>query len=107
MFICLIVIFLAIDIVCGVVLATGSEPIAVEELLYDIYECSYEYERNVQNMIIIGWILTIKWEVLALWLVIWITVKRFRALRGSLTGWTVGGCFNQDHLLYPQCMLVP
>ncbi|KAG1736358.1 hypothetical protein EDB19DRAFT_2040357 [Suillus lakei] len=104
MFIFLVVIFLAINIACGVMLATGFEYIVGEELLlYGIYECSYNYERDVQQLIITVWILTTVWEVLALCLVVWIAVKHFRELQRPSTGWTVGDCFTvliKTHVLY-------
>lgn len=104
MLIFLAVVFLAINIVCGVMLAMGFEHIVGEELLlYGIYECAYSYENGVQRLIIMVWILNMVWEVLALCLAIWIAIKHFRELRGPSTACTVGDCFTvliKTHVLY-------
>ncbi|KAG1774441.1 hypothetical protein EV702DRAFT_524009 [Suillus placidus] len=102
-FIFLVVTFLVVNIAWGVLLATGFEHIVGELLLYGIYECAYKYEKGVQLLIVMVWILTTVWEVLALCLAIWIAVKHFREQRGPSTGWTAGDCFTvliKTHVLY-------
>jgi hypothetical protein len=104
MLIFLVAIYLVVNITCIVMLAMGFEHIVGKELLlHGFYECSYSYEKGVQQLIIMVWILNTVWEVLALCLAIWIAVKRFREQRGLSTGWVVGDCFTvliKTHVLY-------
>jgi hypothetical protein len=49
------------------------------------------------------WIFGIAWEVLAIYLTLWVVVKHLRDLRRSSTGWTIGDCFKvliKTHVLY-------
>jgi hypothetical protein len=55
------------------------------------------------NMIAESWIITTVWEVLALCLAAWITVKHFLELRRSSTGWMIEDYFTvliKTHVLY-------
>ncbi|KAG2041391.1 hypothetical protein BDR03DRAFT_1007226 [Suillus americanus] len=103
MLIFLIVTLLAITIACGVIVAKQSSYISWHEtVLFDTYHCSAEGADP--NLIAKSWILITVWEVLALCLALWITVKHFRELRQSSTGSTlIRDCFTvliKSHLLY-------
>ncbi|KAG1812693.1 hypothetical protein EV424DRAFT_1568026 [Suillus variegatus] len=86
----LVIIFLAVNIACGVIMA-----IALKDSVK-------EHEQLLFSMV---WILDTVWEVLALCLSVWIAVKHFRELRrlGPSTGSTIRDCFRvliQSHVLY-------
>jgi len=55
-------------------------------------------------LVAVTWILGTLWEVLALFLAIWIAVKHFRELQRPSTGWTaVEDCFTmlmKSHAFY-------
>ncbi|KAG1830643.1 hypothetical protein EV424DRAFT_270074 [Suillus variegatus] len=106
MLIFLVIIFLAVTIACGVIVAIGLNG-AVSEvwILSGTYMCYYAYGGNNQLLNSMVWILDTVWEVLALCLSVWVAVKHFRELRrlGPSTGSTIGDCFRvliQSHFLY-------
>ncbi|KAG2033296.1 hypothetical protein BDR03DRAFT_967905 [Suillus americanus] len=96
MLIILVVVFLAVNIACGVIAAIGLKDIVAEELiLYGMYTCDYGYKDNVLILFAMIWMLNIVWEVLALSLSVCIAVKHFRL--------TIGDCFRvliESHVLY-------
>ncbi|KAG1788407.1 uncharacterized protein HD556DRAFT_855893 [Suillus plorans] len=102
----LVVIFLAVNIACGVMAAIGLNDTVLEEfIISDIYICHYVYEGEEQLLFSLIWMLNTAWEVLALCLSVWVAVKHFRELRrlGPSTGSTIGDCFRvliQSHVLY-------
>ncbi|KIK33524.1 hypothetical protein CY34DRAFT_813544 [Suillus luteus UH-Slu-Lm8-n1] len=102
----LVIIFLAINIACGVITAIGIKTVVAEEvILSGVHMCNYSYEGDVQFLISMVWMLNTVWEVLALCLSVWIAVKHFRDLRrlGPSTGSTIGDCFRvlmKSHVLY-------
>ncbi|KAG1778948.1 hypothetical protein EV702DRAFT_1043931 [Suillus placidus] len=111
MLIFLVIIFLAINIACGVIAAiTLKHTVAVhwipeEVILSGTYMCNYGYEGDIQLLFSMIWMLNTVWEVLALCLSLWIAVKHFRTLRrlGPSTGSTIGDCFRvliKSHVLY-------
>ncbi|KIK39024.1 hypothetical protein CY34DRAFT_808728 [Suillus luteus UH-Slu-Lm8-n1] len=107
MLIFLVIIFLAVIIACGVLVAIGLKNVAGEELiLSDMHMCSYQYEGDTISLLFsMTWILNTVWEILALCLSVWIAVKHFRDLRRleSSTGLTIGDCFRvlvKSHVLY-------
>ncbi|KAG2341235.1 hypothetical protein BDR05DRAFT_965648 [Suillus weaverae] len=106
MLIFLVIIFLAVNIACGVIMAIALKDIVAEELILSgTYTCNYGYEADVQLLASIVWILNTVWEVLALCLSVWIAVKHFRDLRrlGPSTGLTIRDCFRvliKSHVLY-------
>ncbi|KAG2337480.1 hypothetical protein BDR05DRAFT_774201 [Suillus weaverae] len=106
MLIFLIIIFLAVNIACGVIAATGLKDTVVEELILSgTYMCNYGYGGDVQLLISMVWMLNTVWEVLVLCLAVWIAVKHFRELQrfGPSTGSTIGSCFRvliKSHVLY-------
>ncbi|KAG2040665.1 hypothetical protein BDR03DRAFT_97821 [Suillus americanus] len=107
----LVVIFLAVNIACGVIVAILLRHIVAEEMiLFGTYICEYSYEEDIQLLDSIVWTLNTVWEALALCLSIWIAVKHFRGLQrlGPSTGSTIGDCFRvliKSHLLYFACFL--
>jgi hypothetical protein len=81
--------------------------ITEELILSGSHVCTYYYARDVQLLISTIWILTTVWEVLALFLSIWVSVKHFRELRllrvGQPTGSIVEDYFTvlvKSHALY-------
>ncbi|KAG1905218.1 uncharacterized protein F5891DRAFT_1183159 [Suillus fuscotomentosus] len=123
MLIFLVVIFLAVNISCGVMAAIilkhtfGGKiylldwkmgligQIPEEAILSGTYACSYDVEGNYQLLSVVTWIITAAWEVLALCLALWITAKQLRDLRRLETsiGSTIGDCLTmliKSHLLY-------
>ncbi|KAG1802010.1 uncharacterized protein HD556DRAFT_1493638 [Suillus plorans] len=106
MLIFLVIIFLAINIACGVIMGIGLNDMPAEELiLFDTYMCDYGIDQDGELLFSMLWMLKTVWEVLALCLSVWIAVKHFRELRrlGPLTGSTIGDCFRvlvQSHVLY-------
>ncbi|KAG1804814.1 uncharacterized protein HD556DRAFT_1436981 [Suillus plorans] len=99
----LVVIFVASTIACGVVTAIGDIYMLGEELILSgTYQCIYEWEGDI-SLDSMAWVLYITWEILALCLAVWITVKHFRELRRSSTGQAIGDCFMvlmKTHVLY-------
>ncbi|KAG2341270.1 hypothetical protein BDR05DRAFT_965752 [Suillus weaverae] len=106
MLIFLVIIFLAVNIACGVIAAIGLKDIVAEELILSgTYMCHYGYKADYQLLASMVWMLNTVWEVLALCLSVWIAVKHFRELRrlGPSTGSTIGDCFRvliKSHVLY-------
>ncbi|KAG1774506.1 hypothetical protein EV702DRAFT_527723 [Suillus placidus] len=106
MLIFLVIIFLAVNIACGVIAAIAlKDTVAAALILSGTYMCSYVYEADVLLLISMVWMLITVWEVLALCLSVWIAVKHFRDLRrlGPSTGSTIGDCFRvlvKSHALY-------
>ncbi|KAG1798928.1 uncharacterized protein HD556DRAFT_1348955 [Suillus plorans] len=105
----LVIIFLAVNIACRVIVAIGlNDTVAgkFEELILSgTHMCGYASEGNNQLLYSMFWMLNTVWEVLALCLSVWVAVKHFRELRrlGSSTGSTIGACFRvliQSHVLY-------
>ncbi|KAG1784732.1 uncharacterized protein HD556DRAFT_1531905 [Suillus plorans] len=106
MLIFLVIIFLAVIITWGVILAIDLEhSVWGEFILSGTYICYYVDGANHQISYSTVWILNIVWEVLALCLSVWIAVKHFRDQRrlSPSTGSTIGDCFRvliQSHVLY-------
>ncbi|KAG2106603.1 uncharacterized protein F5147DRAFT_837831 [Suillus discolor] len=106
MLIFLVIIFLAVNIACGVIGAIGLYDIPAEELILSgKYICDYVYGGDNKFFLSMVWMLNTVWEVLALCLSIWVAVKHFRELRrlGPSAGSAIGDCFKvliQSHVLY-------
>ncbi|KAG2035827.1 hypothetical protein BDR03DRAFT_511768 [Suillus americanus] len=102
----LVIIFLAVNITCGVITAIGLKYVVEEEfILSGTYMCTFEYNGDAQLLASMVWMLNIVWEVLALCLSAWAAVEHFRDLRrlGPLTGSTIGDCLRvlvKSHVLY-------
>ncbi|KAG1786335.1 uncharacterized protein HD556DRAFT_1531122 [Suillus plorans] len=108
MLIFLVIIFLAVNITCGVIAAIVLEQLVGEEfILSGTYMCDFGYREDLNSELLISmiWVLNTVWEVLALCLSVWIVVKHFRDLRrlSPSTGLAIGECFRvliKSHVLY-------
>jgi hypothetical protein len=119
----LVIIFLVVNIACAVLVAIALKYIGAgkfyllscrtqligqtpeEVILSGVHMCGYSYERDVQLLFSMAWILSTVWEVVALCLSVWVAVKHFRDLQrlGPSTGSTIGDCFRvlmKSHVLY-------
>jgi hypothetical protein len=79
------------------------EWITEELILSGTHECTYYYARDVQLLISTIWILNTVWEILALFLSIWVTIKHLREMRLLRVGSTVEDYFTvlaKSHALY-------
>jgi len=105
MLIFLVVFFLAVQIVCIVVAimeTTDGHFSGNEFVLSGAHFCVYDITADAQFLISMTWILGALWEVLALFLVVWIAVKHFRELPRP-TIWAIGDCFTilvKTHLYF-------
>ncbi|KAG1801029.1 uncharacterized protein HD556DRAFT_1439021 [Suillus plorans] len=102
----LLAISLAVIIACAV---TGSiaikDTVAEELMLSGMHMCDYKDEGNDQLLYLMFWMIYTVWEVLALCLSVWITVKHFRDPRRPRPsiGSTTGDFFRvliRSHVLY-------
>jgi hypothetical protein len=123
MLIFLVIIFLAVNIACGVItlialdyvvggklhLSTSRTQLIVqtpeEIIISGMHMCCYEFEGDFLLLFSMIWMLNIAWEVLALCLSVWIAVKHFRDLQalGPSTQSTIRDCFKvliKSHVLY-------
>jgi hypothetical protein len=125
MLIFLVIIFLVVYIACGVLAAIGFKYVVAgkfylvtrrtqligqtpeEMILSGMYTCSYEFEGDFLFLMSMIWMLSTVWEVLALCLLVWVTVKHFRDLRHldrhPSAGLTIEDCFRvliKSHVLY-------
>ncbi|KAG2348164.1 hypothetical protein BDR05DRAFT_610456 [Suillus weaverae] len=102
----LVLIFLAVNITCGVIAGIVLRGASAEELvLSGTHLCTYNNPGDFGFMASMIWMLNTIWEVLALCLSVWIAVKHFRGLRrlGPSTGSSIGDCFRvliRSHVLY-------
>ncbi|KAG1743991.1 uncharacterized protein EDB91DRAFT_206691 [Suillus paluster] len=100
----LIVVFLPVNVVCGVITVISIMNTSAEELILSgIHLCTIDFEGDVQLLNSIPWMLTAAWEILALCLAAWIAVKHFRELRRHSTGGSIGDCFTvlmTTHVVY-------
>ncbi|KAG2104661.1 uncharacterized protein F5147DRAFT_838217 [Suillus discolor] len=102
----LVIIFLAVNIFCAVIVAIALHETVMEEMiLSDMHTCDYGIGSEERFLISMAWGLNTVWEVLALCLSVWVAVKHFRDLRqlGPSTGSTLGDWFRvliQSHALY-------
>ncbi|KAG1798938.1 uncharacterized protein HD556DRAFT_1525423 [Suillus plorans] len=101
----LVIIFLAVNIACGVIGAIGINNLVLEEFILSGMHACFSVVGYNQLLLSMIWILNTAWEVLALCLSVWVAVKHFRELRrlGPSTGSTIGDCFRvliQSHVLY-------
>jgi len=100
----LVIIFLAVNIACGIITAIAlKHTVAGELIISGMYMCNFEYEGDAQFLATMVWMLNTVWEALALCLAVW--VKHFRDLRrlSPSTGSTIGDCFTvliKSHVLY-------
>ncbi|KAG2355198.1 hypothetical protein BDR07DRAFT_1493501 [Suillus spraguei] len=106
MLIFLVIIFLAVNIACGVITAIVLKHSVGEQLILSgAHMCNFAYGEDVPLLVSMIWMLNTVWEVLALCLSAWIAVNHFRDLQrlGPSTGSTIGDCFRvliKSHVLY-------
>jgi hypothetical protein len=123
MLIFLVIIFLGVNITCGVLAVIDLQYIVggkfylltcrtqligqtpEEAILSGTHICGDVFNGDVQLLISMIWTLNTVWEFLALCLSVWIAVKHFRDLRrlGPSTGSTIGDCFRvliKSHVVY-------
>lgn len=104
MLIFLIVVFLAIRITNAVIVAIMMTQVSGEEaILSGTYQCIMNYTGDFLFLMSMTWILATVWEVLALCLALWITVKHFRELRKRSRKNMIGDCFRvlmKTHVSY-------
>ncbi|KAG1798643.1 uncharacterized protein HD556DRAFT_196940 [Suillus plorans] len=106
MLIFLVIIFLAVNIACGVIAGIVLKHFVGDEwIMSGTYMCNAQYEGDGVLLISMVWVLNTVWEILALCLSVWIAVKHFRNLRrlGPSTGSKIGDYFRvliQSHVLY-------
>ncbi|KAG2129505.1 uncharacterized protein EDB93DRAFT_119624 [Suillus bovinus] len=102
----LVIIFLAVNITCWVMLAIGLKDSVAEELILSgICMCNYAYDGNSWLLFTMIRTLYTVWEVLVLCLSAWVAVKHFRDLRrlSQSTGTNIEDCFKvviESHVLY-------
>ncbi|KAG1799756.1 uncharacterized protein HD556DRAFT_1439412 [Suillus plorans] len=102
----LVVILVAGNIFVGVAIAIAiaMRDIPREEVIISgTYQCATDYKGDYLLLDSITWILGTVWEVLALFLAVWIAVKRFRELRRHPGRGIINDCFTvlmKTHLIY-------
>lgn len=100
----LIIIFLAATIFVGVTVPMTIWDTSGEEvILSGTYQCTTNYEGDFLLLDLITWILGTTWEVIALFLAVWIAVKHFRELRQHSAGGILDDCFTvliKTHVVY-------
>ncbi|KAG1809805.1 uncharacterized protein HD556DRAFT_1522289 [Suillus plorans] len=105
MLIFLVVVFLAIRITIGVMIAITVSRFVVEERVFSgNYECTVALGGSVLQVLnYITWILLTVWEVLTLCLTVWIALKHFRELRQQSSEGIIMDCFTilmKTHVTY-------
>ncbi|KAG2368572.1 hypothetical protein BDR07DRAFT_1605387 [Suillus spraguei] len=93
-----VIIFNGVTAILSTTHASGEEFI-----LSGAYQCFFSPAENIVHLYAIGWILLTVWEVFAMYLAVWIAVKRFRELRRHSAGGIIGDCFTvlmKTHLPY-------
>jgi hypothetical protein len=97
----LVTFFLVVNIICVVIVAS-SRVSGVEIVIFGTYQCGFT--GGNQHLIIESWMLTFAWEVLTLFLAVWIAVKYLRDLqRLPSARLTLDGCFRvliKTHVFY-------
>jgi len=91
MLIFLVVIFMTVTITFVVMTVIGSSYVSAEALILSgTFQCHY----GDDNFMTLNWLLCTVWEILALCLAIWISVKHLREMSRPSIGWSVGGIFE-------------
>jgi uncharacterized membrane protein len=75
----------------------------VEYILSGTHVCNVNFTHTAFSISQITWMLGTVWEIIALCLAVWISVKHFRELQRASTGWAVGDCFTvliETHVFY-------
>ncbi|KAG1799755.1 uncharacterized protein HD556DRAFT_1525052 [Suillus plorans] len=100
----LVVIFVPAIVFVVVASAMTMRNISAEEaILFGNYQCTSDYKGDYLLLTSITWILGTVWEVLALFLAVWIAVKHFRELQRHSAGGIIDDCFTvlmKTHVVY-------
>jgi hypothetical protein len=81
----------------------AHEHVPEEVILSGTYQCTTNYKGDFLLLDLITWILGTTWEVIALFLAVWIAVKHFRKLRQHSAGGILDDCFTvliKTHVVY-------
>ncbi|KAG2140600.1 hypothetical protein DEU56DRAFT_911668 [Suillus clintonianus] len=94
MLIFLVIVWLASTIASGVIaLMANTSASGVELVLSGDHQCSIVIDTNGMNLNHEIWIPTVVWEIIALFLAVWIVAKHFYELRQLPAGPTFGDCY--------------
>ncbi|KAG1888841.1 hypothetical protein F4604DRAFT_1915901 [Suillus subluteus] len=100
----LVVALLASTIASGVMVVIANLGVSAEEAVLSGYDiCVTNMDSYMANLIYESMTPTAVWEILALFLAVWIVIKHFHELRRSPTGSTFGDCFRiliESHAFY-------
>ncbi|KAG2032797.1 hypothetical protein BDR03DRAFT_1094744 [Suillus americanus] len=100
----MVVTLLACTITSGVMVTIENLGFSAQEAnLSGYYVCIDYMDTYMTNLSYESMISTAVWEVLALFLTVWIVMKHFRELRRSPAGSTIGDCLTmlmQSHMFY-------
>ncbi|KAG2357144.1 hypothetical protein BDR07DRAFT_1421223 [Suillus spraguei] len=97
----LVIILLACTIISGVTVVIENSGISAQEDILSGFNTCIIYSQT--NLIYESLIPTSVWEILALFLTIWIVIKHFYELRRSPTGSSFGNCLKmliESHIFY-------
>jgi hypothetical protein len=71
--------------------------------MYGTYQCTVKLEGNDVLLCTMYFVLVIIWEIIAMCLAGWVTVKHTREMRRHSAGGTIRGCFivlMKSHCIY-------
>jgi hypothetical protein len=100
----LVVTLLASTIASGVMIVISNLGVSSQEAVLSGYHtCTTKIDIHMMYLTYESVISTTVWEVLTLFLALWIVIKHFRELRQSPTGLTIGDCLRvliESHVFY-------
>jgi hypothetical protein len=100
----LIAILLTCTIASGVIVIIENLGVSAQEAVLSGYYICIDYmDAYKTNLTYESMISTAVWEILALFLTVWIVIKHFHELRQSPSGATIGNCLTmliQSHAFY-------
>ncbi|KAG1841785.1 hypothetical protein F4604DRAFT_1829124, partial [Suillus subluteus] len=104
LFIFLVVALLASTIASVVIMVIANLGVSAQEAVLSGYHtCIANIDTYMMYLIFDSVISTTVWEILALFLTVWSTIKHFRELQKSPTSSTIGDCFTiliESHTFY-------
>ncbi|KAG1867239.1 hypothetical protein DFJ58DRAFT_769103, partial [Suillus subalutaceus] len=101
----LVVALLACTITSGVLMVIGTRGISTQEttLSAGYHICIIEFDTSMINLDYESLVSTAAWEILNLFLAVWIVIRHFRELRQSTIELTIGDYFRiliESHTFY-------
>ncbi|KAG2097054.1 uncharacterized protein F5147DRAFT_839898 [Suillus discolor] len=102
LFILLVVALLACTIASVVMVVIANLGVSAQEAVLSGYDICIDY-NYVANLNFESLVSTAAWEILALFLTVWMVIKHIRELRQLPTGLTIGDCFTmliKSHTFY-------